>query len=301
MVLLVTGMHPGNSLARRLLGAMQGLGLAAEQTDCGPDLPGLLRRERPDFVFPALSGSNAEDGTLQSMLESLGIPYTGPDLDSCLHCWDKHACKQRLRAEGVGTPRWEALDNSTLGSPAFATRLSALAMEIGLPLLVKPACGASSSGVAVVRRSEDMQPAVAKALDQDDRAIVERFVPGRQLVATVLGPPSEPRVLPHIEVCTDKPGASARDGIAAATLAVADLGLDDADRVATVARRAYTAAGCRDLAQIEVVLDVAAGPQVLEVAPSPDLSGRGPARLAAAAAGMSFDDLVEAVVTRVRA
>ena len=132
------------------------------------------------------------------------------------------------------------------------------------------------------------------ALNYDDRVLIERYVPGRELAVTVLGPAEEPDVLPVIEIETEEPFYTFRAHYdpGAATMREADL--DDAtrERVEQVAAQAYRAAGCRDLGRVDLILDESSTPQMLEINTIPGLTETGPTRYAAQAAGMDFTDLI---------
>jgi D-alanine-D-alanine ligase len=118
---------------------------------------------------------------------------------------------------------------------------------------------------------------------------------------TVLGPADSPEVLPIIEIETDEPFYTFRAHYdpGAATMREAELDGDVAERVREVAAQAYSAAGCRDLGRVDLILEAATVPQVLEINTIPGLTETGPTRYAAQAAGMEFTDLIARVISRV--
>jgi D-alanine-D-alanine ligase len=131
--------------------------------------------------------------------------------------------------------------------------------------------------------------------------VIERYVSGRELAVTVLGPAEAPEVLPVIEIETEEPFYTFRAHYdpGAATMREADLEAGVRERVEAVAAQAYTAAGCRDLARVDLILEEESVPQILEINTIPGLTETGPTRYAAQAAGMDFTDLIARVISRV--
>jgi D-alanine-D-alanine ligase len=281
--------------------ALEELGFTVETVDPDQRFVSLVADRKPDFVLIAMHGRGGEDGTLQDLLEILEVPYTGSDVHASARCLDKHAFKEMLRAEGLKTPPWHSFNREAFTEFGAGETLGSLTGQLGFPLVVKPAREGSSLGIKVVSRSDEFPAAVLGAFNYDDRVVIERFISGRELAVTVLGPSDEPTVLPIVEIITDEPyyTFTAHYETGAATLKVADLTPAERESVEDAARRAYTLAGCRDLARVDIILDNE-GPQILEINTVPGLTETGPTPFAADAAGMSFNDLIAALVKRVR-
>jgi D-alanine-D-alanine ligase len=262
-----------------------------------------IRELRPDFVFVAMHGRGGEDGTLQDLLEILGVPYTGSDVHASGRCLDKHSFKQLMQAQGLDTPEWHSFNREAFSEFGAAESLDQLAEQLGLPFVLKPARQGSSLGIKFVEAPEQFGPAILGALGYDDRVVIERYVSGRELAVTVLGPAEAPEVLPIIEIETDEPFYTFRAHYdpGAATMREADLGDELRERVESVAAQAYTAAGCRDLGRVDLILEGDSVPQILEINTIPGLTETGPTRYAAQAAGMDFKDLIARVISRVTA
>ena len=107
--------------------------------------------ERPDVAFIALHGPGGEDGTVQELLEILGIPYTGPGVRACTRSIDKVAAKHELRAAGVPTPDWAAFNALAFRELGAADALEEIEARLGFPLVIKPAAGGSRSGCVLPR------------------------------------------------------------------------------------------------------------------------------------------------------
>ncbi|MDP9188326.1 MAG: D-alanine--D-alanine ligase, partial [Actinomycetota bacterium] len=167
--------------AARVEDALGALGHEAVALDIGADLVSRLRAERPDVAFIALHGPGGEDGTVQELLEILGIPYTGPGVASCALCMDKVAAKHELRVAGVPTPDWVAFNATAFRELGAADTLEEIEGRLGFPLVVKPASQGSSLGVEFASGRDEVPGALVAAFSYDDRVLLERHVEGREL------------------------------------------------------------------------------------------------------------------------
>lgn len=288
---------------RRATDALQSLGYDAVSVDPDHGFVAEVKRLRPDFVFVAMHGRGGEDGTLQDLLQILGVPYTGSDVHASARCLDKHAFKELMVSIGLATPVWHSFNRDAFAAFGAADTLPELISQLGFPLVVKPAREGSSLGIKFVNSSEEFSQAVVGALSYDDRVVIEHHVGGRELAATVLGPPDRPEVLPVIEIKTEEPYYTFRAHYdpGAAEMDVATLEPAVQSAVEEAASKAYTAAGCRDFARVDIILDRDETPQILEINTIPGLTETGPTRFAAEAAGMDFAGLVQRVVDRAAA
>ena len=288
---------------RRATDALQSLGYDAVSVDPDHGFVGEVKKLRPEFVFVAMHGRGGEDGTLQDLLQILGVPYTGSDVHASARCLDKHAFKELMVSIGLSTPVWHSFNRDAFAAFGAADTLPELIAQLGFPLVVKPAREGSSLGIKFVNSSEEFSQAVVGALSYDDRVVIEHHVSGRELAATVLGPPERPEVLPVIEIRTEEPFYTFRAHYdpGAAEMEVASLEPAVQTAVEDAARKAYTAAGCRDFARVDMILDRDSVPQILEINTIPGLTETGPTRFAAEAAGMDFAGLVQRVVARAAA
>ena len=182
--------------AARVVDALERLGHGVVELDVGSDLVERLTAERPDVAFIAMHGPGGEDGTVQELLEILGIPYTGPGVGACARCMDKVAAKHILREAGVPTPDWFAFNETAFGELGAADALEEIGDRLGFPLVVKPASQGSSLGVKFASEASELPAALVAAFSYGDRVLLERFIEGRELAVGMLG--SEP--LPVVEV-----------------------------------------------------------------------------------------------------
>lgn len=275
----------------RVEAALAALGHQVVALDADESLVSGLQSERPDVAFIALHGPGGEDGTVQSLLELLSIPYTGSAVAASVLCMDKVHSKLRLREAGVPTPEWVAFGEEAFRDFGAAQALPAIERALGLPIVVKPTRQGSALGVRVAQRAEDVPSAIVSALSYDDRVLLERHIDGAELSVSVLD--GEP--LPIVEVVPE--GSEEFDYEARYDLGrtryecPADLPAEVADRVREVALATWQALGCEGFACVDVMLGND-GPQVLEVNSIPGLTDTSLLPMAADAAGISFERLV---------
>ncbi len=287
---------------RRASSALEDLGFEVAVVDPDHRFVRHTIEHRPAFVFVAMHGRGGEDGTLQDILEILGVPYTGSDVHASARCLDKHAFKQMLSAAGLATPRWHSFNREAFSQFGAGETLPALTEQLGFPLVVKPAREGSSLGIKVVHSPDEFLAAIVGAFNYDDRVLIEQFIKGRELAVTVIGSAEDPRALPVVEIVTAEPyyTFTAHYETGAATLRVAELADAELEQVQNAARNAYSLAGCRDLARVDIILDDS-GPQILEINTVPGLTETGPTPFAADAAGLDFGELISAIIRRVTA
>src|SRR5688572_27837231 len=155
---------------------------------------------RPDVVILALHGKGGEDGTIQGMLELLGIPYTGSGVLASALAMDKAMAKHVLRAEGIAVPRDLVLRSNQQPEPE--TLHQSIVDSIGYPVIVKPNSGGSTIGCTIVRNREALAHSLDEAFRWDSAVLVEEFIKGTEITASVLGN-DDPQVLPLIEIVAE--------------------------------------------------------------------------------------------------
>lgn len=279
----------------RVEDALEQLGHEALPIDAGSDLVKRLTAERPDVVFIAMHGLGGEDGTVQELLEILGIPFTGPGVLACARCTDKVLAKHELRGSGVLTPDWFAFNETAFREFGAADALSELEERLGFPLVVKPSRGGSALGVKFAASWFEVPEALVSAFSYDNRVLLERFVEGRELAVSILG--EEP--LPVVEAIPsdgDRYDFEARYEIGRTEFVCpAALSETETAAVRAAALGAYESLGCSGFSRVDLILG-ADGPQVLEVNAIPGLTETSLLPQAAEAAGMSFEQLVERIL-----
>jgi D-alanine-D-alanine ligase len=279
----------------RVAEALAELGHEVVELDLNAELVPALEREEPDAVFIALHGVEGEDGTIQSLLDLMEIPYTGPRATACRRCMGKGRAKQLFREHGVPTPDWVTYSAASIRELGAAATFGRSAERLGLPLVVKPDSQGSSLGVRIVTETEALPDAVVSAFSYDDRVLLEEWVDGRELAITILD--DEP--LPVVEAIPADGNAydfEARYEIGGARfICPAELDKTSERAAREAALGAYRALGCSSYARVDLILG-AAGPSVLEVNAIPGLTETSLMPQAAEAAGVGFTDLVARIL-----
>ena len=245
------------------------------------DLQDLLR-ERFARVFIALHGRFGEDGTVQGVLEWLGIPYTGSGVLASALAMDKVRTKRLWLAEGLPTAPYEVLSKDT--------NLKAVAKRLGTPLFVKPASEGSSVGMTKVKKAAELDEAYALAVNYDPVVIAEKFIDGAELTVAILGE----RVLPIIRIETPREFYDYEAKyIADDTRYLIPCGVSKVkeDQLQGLALRAFLALGCRGWGRVDLMLDRRGRPYLLEVNTSPGMTDHSLVPMAARAVGISYEDL----------
>jgi len=312
---------------RRVERALRALGYEVQAIDADGDFVARVIGSRPDFVFVAMHGRGGEDGTLQDLLETLAVPYTGSDPLASALCMDKMLFKRLLVQAGIPTPAFHSFNETAFRELGGAGTFERLLEELGLPVVVKPVAQGSAIGIKFVQSAAQLPGAILGAFGYGDRVLVERRVTGRELAVTILGgggrggggagvdgegegagggarSGESPRALPIVELFTPESFYSYEAHYTIGQLrmeAPADLPERVRERVERVALDSYRLLGCRDFARVDLILDEQDEPQVLEINTIPGLTETGIATAAAEAAGLSFADFVAAIVARVRA
>jgi D-alanine-D-alanine ligase len=240
-----------------------------------------------DACFLALHGGAGEDGRLQEFLQQRGVAFTGPPARAARTAMSKIASKDRFRQAGVATPDYRAFHR---GTPL--AEIAALAGAIGYPLIVKPDAQGSSLGVVLVAAARQLAGGIDESLRYDAVGLLETFVPGREFTLAVLG--REP--LPLMEVCCRGPIFSyAEKYDSNAPHYRFDTGLPPAqqrsiEEAAVDAARALETEG---LVRVDLRLDEAGRPWVLELNATPGMTESSLAPAAARRAGLEMPELCD--------
>jgi D-alanine-D-alanine ligase len=299
----------------RAQSALRQLGHEVVAIDVGADLVGQLLEVQPDAAFVALHGSDGEDGTVQGLLEAIGVPYTGSGPAACMRCTDKALAKYLMREAQIPTPEFAAFKESAIKDLGIAAALPGLERSIGFPMVAKPASQGSALGVKFARSAQELPGAIVGALSYDRKVVVERYVKGRDLAVSVLdsapgvpgaSPPAggsgaEPVALPVVEAIPreeDFYNYESRYEIGMTTFVCpAELPGGVAERAQELALETYRLLGCHGVARVDLMLEEETGElTVLETNVVPGLTETSLLPLAADAAEIWFDLLVQRIL-----
>ncbi|MET0971797.1 MAG: D-alanine--D-alanine ligase [Thermoleophilaceae bacterium] len=276
----------------RVEDALGRLGHEVVSIDAGHDLIRRLREADPDLAFIAMHGRDGEDGTVQELLEIIGIPYTGSGVLACGRAMDKVLAKHLMLEAGIPTPEFFAFNETAFRELGAADALGEIEERLAFPIVVKPSSQGSALGVRFARSAADVPAAIVAAFSYDSRVLLERYVDGRDLAVSILDGEPLPVVeaVPHDDEFYD---FEARYEIGRTDFVCpAELpdGLTEAAQ--ELALRTYRLLGCTAFARVDLMLDAGGELTVLEANPIPGLTDTSLLPQAADAAGISFDSLI---------
>ncbi|MDQ4130896.1 MAG: D-alanine--D-alanine ligase, partial [Actinomycetota bacterium] len=285
----------------RVEDALERLGHEVTPIDVSLDLIRLLREAAPDVAFVAMHGRDGEDGTVQELLEILGIPYTGSGVLACIRAMDKVLAKHLLVEEGMPTPDFFAFNETAFRELGAADALEAIEDRLHFPIVVKPSSQGSALGIKFARTAADVPAALVAAFSYDAKVLLERHVEGRDLAVSVLEASDGPQALPIVEAVPqgeDFYDFEARYEIGrTAFVCPAELPDTVTERAQDLALRTYRLLGCFGFARVDLMLDPAGELYVLEANAIPGLTETSLLPQAAEAADIGFDELVERILT----
>ena len=265
-----------------VLNALRERGVDAHAFDPAEHALDELVAGRFERVFIALHGRFGEDGTVQGVFEWLGIPYTGSGVLGSALAMDKLRAKLLWQANGLPTPPHELL--------AAGADMGKVAARLGLPLMVKPISEGSSLGMSKVREAAHMDEAYALAVNYDRAVMAEKFIEGTELTVGILGD----EVLPIIKLETPRDFYDYQAKyVSDDTRYIIPCGLPQAREreIQALCREAFRALGCSGWGRVDLMLDRAGAPYLLEVNTAPGMTDHSLVPMAARARGLSYEDL----------
>jgi D-alanine-D-alanine ligase len=283
----------------RVEDALERLGHEVRPIDVGPDFVDRLIAEQPDVAFVALHGRGGEDGTVQELLELVGVPYTASRPGACIRCMDKVITKHALRDAGIPTPDFYAFSQTAFEELGAGRALPAIEERLDFPIVVKPAGQGSALGIKFARTAGDVPGALVAAFSYDTKVLLERYVPGRDLAVSVLDSPDGPEALPVVEAIPheeDFYDFEARYEFGRTRFVCpADLSPELTARAQELALATWRTLGCAGFARIDLLTD-GDDLTVIEANAIPGLTHTSLLPLAAEAAGIGFDAFVARVL-----
>jgi D-alanine-D-alanine ligase len=264
------------------------------------DVDVALRQEQIEVAFIALHGRWGEDGCIQGLLEMMGIPYTGSDVMASALAMHKGKAKELFRLHNVPTPAYYTLTGAAVTQPGgdaiVADELAAIHGDFGFPCVVKPIREGSSVGITICHALEQLGAAVERALRFDDEILVERFIAGKEVSVAVL----EDRALGAVEIA---PRDGFYDYANKYTRGATDyfvpprVSPERYRGILAHALRAHLALGCRGATRVDLMVSDSGNELVLEVNTLPGLTPTSLLPKIADAAGISFGELCEMMLS----
>ena len=284
-------MRSGEQVAK----ALRGRGHDVTPVDLDADTWDVLRDGKFDCVFNALHGRLGEDGTVQGMLELLGLPYTGSGVLASALCMDKARAGKVMAGVGLRVPEFEELEIKEGVAVDVVERLVA---TLGLPLVVKPVREGSTIGLTIARDADAVASGLILAARYDRRVLAQRFAVGTEITVGVLATP-DLQVLPTLEIVSENPVYDYDAKYTAGKshhIIPARISETARDAASQAAARAFAELGCSGMGRVDIIVDSAGTPWILEVNTVPGLTELSLLPDAARAAGIAFDELCQRLV-----
>tara|TARA_R110002167_G_scaffold322878_1_gene528731 strand:+ start:297 stop:1223 length:927 start_codon:yes stop_codon:yes gene_type:complete len=268
-------------------------GVDAVGIDFQGDIQSIIQALPLDRIFLALHGRGGEDGTIQGVLEALEIPYTGSGVMGSAIAMDKTRTKYLWQGMNLPTPKFSYVENK---DSALLTQLVSL---IGFPLAVKPSREGSSIGVFKVSNQTQLESAVDAALEMDEQVLLEQWIEGTEFTISLLNGLAMPVIgLKTDHAFYDYEAKYESDN----TQYLMPSGLSKAEEesLGHLSERAFHALGCSGWGRVDVMRDARGQFWLLEVNTIPGMTSHSLVPMAAKAQGMSFDDLVLAILAQTK-
>ena len=286
----------------RVADSLRALGHEVTAIDVGADLVSRLQEVKPEVAFVALHGRDGEDGTVQELLEVMGIAYTGSRVSACIRAADKVLAKHAFRDVGIPTPEFFAFNETAFKVLGAGQALPEVEQTLGFPIVVKPASQGSALGIKFARSTSELPAALVAAFSYDRKVLLERHIAGRDLAVSILdGPDGQAQTLPIVEAMPEQEDFydfESRYEIGRTRFACpAELPAAVAAKANELALAAYNVLGCGGFARVDLMLDAQSSELfVLEVNPIPGLTETSLLPQASDAAGIDFDQLIARIV-----
>ncbi len=266
--------------------ALRRQGYRATTIDVDASLPWILKRKKVDVAFLALHGPGGEDGTVQGLLDVLGIPYTGSGVRASAVGMDKSMTKILVEREGVPV------------APGMSIRKgqgAVMPKNLTWPLVVKPTDQGSTVGVSIVHTPAQWSRALRLARRQGSAILVETFIAGREIAVSVLNG----KALPTVEIVAPRgfyDYAAKYEKSETHYLCPAPITKTQDRQMKDLAVRSYEALGCKGAARVDFRLNSKGRPFFLEINTIPGMTERSLLPMAAAEAGMSYESLTARIL-----
>lgn len=273
-----------------VLKALQDAGVNAFAFDPQTQSLAELAATEAQRVFIVLHGRGGEDGSMQGALQQLGLPYTGSGVLGSALAMDKIRCKWLFQAQQLPTAPFAVVHNND-------TDFAGLLASLGGKVMVKPANEGSSIGMSAASTAEELELAIRAALKYDSEILVERWINGREFTVAILNG----QVLPIVEMRTPRAFYDYEAKYQANSteyLCPAPLSAEQTAAMQDTALKAFNAVGASGWGRVDIMLDQSGQHFLLEVNTVPGMTEKSLVPMAAKAAGLSFQQLVMAILSQ---
>ncbi len=301
ILVLYGGLSSERTVSQRsgkaIANGLRKVGFTVKEFDFKGRMENVIDQFMPDVVFIALHGKFGEDGTVQGVLELLGVPYTGSGVLASSVCMDKFFTKMMFKEMSIPTPNFLSFEKSDLSEiPDFSDILRLLNAR---KVVIKPVDQGSTIGITIASTEEKFKEGINIAFFFSNRIIIEKFIEGKEITASVIGNGGSLKVLPIIEIVPENefydfeskytPGMSHH-------IIPARISKKSYSEAEKMAIRIYNAFELRDFARIDFIVNDRGDVFALEVNTIPGFTETSLLPDAAKAAGIDFPNLVRFIV-----
>lgn len=302
VLILAGGISPERDVSlksgRRLSDHLAEAGIESEIREPDELLIDYIATTKPDLVWSVLHGAGGEDGSIQRLLEMLGVRFVGAGSEDAKAAWNKAVAKSRVQAQGISTPEWIALPKNTFKQLNAKSVLSVVSKKIGFPLITKPIEGGSAQGVSRSDSAKELGKSMVEAYAYGHEVIIEKFISGTELAITVIDLGKGPVALPAVEISADSGNFGYEERyIPGETTFYAPARLDAqiAQKASEMAVNAHKALGLGVFGRIDLIVDENNQPWFLEASVVPGLTETSLAPQAFVAAGWKLGEAYKAI------
>ena len=260
----------------RIAGELQAVGVDAHVVDADADLLNALREGRYSAVLPTIHGDIGEDGSLQTVLEFAGVPFTGSSSGACRLAWDKAVARTLTERAGIVAPQWAALTSASFKELGGSEVVRYLAEDMAWPLVTKPNRGGSVLGVRGVTSVEELPSALLQAFAFGETAVIESLTAGLDVSVAVVEQDGVPTAAEPVGLEYDRIDqfefAARYDAARIQVLSPAPVSAETRAALRTAAETAHRALGLRDLSRADFLVKDDGEFVLLEVAVTPGLT-----------------------------
>lgn len=256
---------------RRMAGVLREAGIQVKVFDVDAGLLQHLTAMAPDVVWPLVHGSTGEDGSLQDLLELIGIPYVGTRPAACRMASDKAIASALVERAGISVPQSMTIPQTLFREVGVTPVLELISSRFSFPLVVKPAQGGSALGVTIVEEASQLPGAMVDCYAYGEQARIEQHIAGREVAISVIDVDGGPHALPPVEISTDGPyDFDARYNPGRSEYFVpARMSEQELNAVKSVAEKVHTILGLRHLSRTDVIVEDDGTIQFLDVNVAP--------------------------------
>ncbi|MHB0914689.1 MAG: D-alanine--D-alanine ligase family protein [Thermoleophilia bacterium] len=277
--------------------ALKESGYTVESIDVDEHLVKKLNEMKPDVAFIAMHGRSGEDGTVQELLDILGIPYTGSQVLPSINCMDKVLSKHIFEGHDIPTPPFYAFNRDAFQELGASDTLSMIGEELGYPIVVKPSAQGSALGIRFAHTVSELPAALISAFSFDNKVLLEQYVKGRELAVSIIG--KTPRALPIVEAIpkTEFFDFESRYTMGKADYVVpAEIPAETAEEAEALSLKVFNLLQCSGFGRVDLIMDEDNRLHVLEINTIPGFTETSLMPMCAQAAGISFNGMVEEIL-----